>query len=256
MLLIGAILFCSGCAADPADKANLTAGYSALDARQYDAAIRSADDQLAHSGGGESSAEALYLKGRAYEQRVKADEEQSRSDLNTAASFYQQALSSGPSKQLEGYIHASLANVDYWLDNYTSAIAQFSAAYDLVDSADLKSFILYRAGLCQQRLAQFDVADKSFQAVQDRFPGSEAARRAREHQGFRNFSVRVATFSTTAAAQSAAAALIRTGLDNVQVRLLADGKSIVLVGPESTFTEASAMKVRVAGQYPDAMIVP
>ena len=247
-----------GCTAQSpeADKDNLTAGYNALDSRQYDDAINRADTQLTKSDGGESSAEAFYLKGRAYEQREKANPTQAHSDLETAASYYQQALTLNPAPSLQGYIHASLGNVNYWRDDYITALQQFSVAYDLVDSPDLKSFILYRAGLCQQRMGQFDLADKSFQAVQQRFPGTDAANRAREHQGFRSFSVRVATFSSAQAADLAMQALRVTGLSDVERRDLPNGRSIVLVGPESTYTEALAMKARVVTQYSDAIIIP
>ena len=245
-----------GCTPEQGDKDNLTAGYSALDARQYDDAITRADQQLGKSQEGEGSAEAFYLKGRAYEQRAKPDVRGATSDLATAASYYQQALTLAPAKSLESYIHASLGNVDYWRDDFNGALQQFSAAYDLVDSPDLKSFILYRAGLCEQRLGQFTVADKSFEAVQQRFPGSQAATRARDHEGFRNFNVRVATFSTSQAAELTLQALRSMGLSDVTRRDQPNGQSIVLVGPESTYTEALAMKSRVTAQYPDAMIVP
>jgi tetratricopeptide (TPR) repeat protein len=248
--------FSAGCSPEQGDKDNLTAGYSALDSRQYDEAINRADQTLSKSQQGESSAEAFYLKGRAYEQRAKPDVRGATSDLDTAASYYQQALTLGPAKSLEGYIHASLGNVDYWRGDYSAALQQLSAAYDLVDSPDLKSFILYRAGLCEQRMGQFEVADKSFKAVEERFPGSEAANRAREHEGFRSFSVRVATFSTPEGAELALQSLRGTGVGDVQRKDLSNGRSILLVGPEATYTEALAMKVRVAGQYPDAMIVP
>jgi hypothetical protein len=105
-------------------------------------------------------------------------------------------------------------------------------------------------------MGQFSVADKSFQAVQERFPGSDAAGRAHDHEGFRNFNVRVATFSTPEAAELALQSIRGTGVGDVLRKDLSNGRSILLVGPEGTYTEALAMKVRVAGQYPDAVIVP
>jgi tetratricopeptide (TPR) repeat protein len=204
---------------------------------------------------GEVSAEALYLKGRAFEQRAKPDERGASSDLDSAASYYQQALTMSPAKPLEGYIHASLGNVDYWRDDFYGGLQQFSAGYDLIDATDLKSFVLYRAGLCQQRLGQFEVADKTFKAVQERFPGSEAATRALAHQGVRDFNVQVAVFSGTQSADTAVQAL-RSMSVNAHRRDTANGRSVVLVGPEGSYTEALAMKARVAGQYPNAIIVP
>jgi tetratricopeptide (TPR) repeat protein len=255
-MLVGLAACAVGCTADPGEKETLSAGYGALDSRQYDQAISHADDELSRSQQGEGPAEAFYLKGRAYEQRAKPDARNSNSDLETAFSYYEQALTLNPAPSLQGYIHASMGNINYWRDDYVGALQQFTAAYDLVDSPDLKSFILYRAGLCQQRMGQFGVADKSFKAVQERFPGTDAANRAREHQGFRSFVVRVATFSTPQAAELALQSLRITGVSDIQRRDLPDGHSAVFVGPEGTYTEALAMKTRVSGQYPDAMIVP
>ncbi|MBV8780814.1 MAG: hypothetical protein JO353_05390, partial [Phycisphaerae bacterium] len=176
LILCGCLAF--GCAADKAEKENLTAGYSALDSRQYDQAIQLADKQIQQNKDDEGTAEALYLKGRAYEQRAKPQGQQAGSDLMLAAQCYQQALLHSPAPKLEGYIHASLGNVDYWRDDYSGAVRQFSAAYDLLDGSDLKSFVLYRAGLSQQREGMFDLADQTFAAVQSRFPNTDAARRA------------------------------------------------------------------------------
>jgi tetratricopeptide (TPR) repeat protein len=256
MGLVCSIILFAGCTPDLGDKENLTAGYSALDARQYDDAINHADQQLGKSHEGEVSAEALYLKGRAFEQRAKPDVRGATSDLDTAASYYQQALTMTPARPLEGFIHASLGNTEYWRDDYGAALRQFAAAYDLIDAPDLKSFVLYRAGLCQQRLGQFSVADKSFQAVQERFPGTDAANRAKDHEGFRNFNVRIATFSSPQAATLAVQALQSSGIGEVQRKDLANGQSIVFLGPEGTYTEALEMKGRLAGQYTSAIIVP
>jgi tetratricopeptide (TPR) repeat protein len=254
---LGCTIFLStGCTPDIVEKENLTAGYSALDSRQYDDAINHADQQLGKSQDGEVSAEAYYLKGRAFEQRAKPDVRGATSDLDMAASYYQHALTLNPTRSLEGYIHASLGNVEYWRDDYGGALRQFSAAYDLIDTPDLKSFVLYRAGLCQQRLGQFDVADKSFQAVQDRFPGTDAANRARDHMGFHNFNIRIATFSSIQSADMAVQALQSSGIGLVQRKLLPNGECVVLLGPQGTYTEALAMKTRIAGQYANAVIIP
>jgi hypothetical protein len=51
-------------------------------------------------------------------------------------------------------------------------------------------------------------------------------------------------------------ALCVTGLSDVERRDLPNGQSILLVGPESTYTEALGMKTRVVSRYPDAIIIP
>ena len=243
------------CAADPAEKSNLTAGYASLDSHQYEDAISRADQQIKNRKDDEGTAEAFYLKGRAIEQRAKPQGPQAGGDLGEAAQCYQQALLLSPAPKLEGYIHTSLGNVDYWRDDYANALRQFSSAYDLLESPDLKSYVLYRAGICQQRAGQFDLADQTFSAVQSRFPGSDAARRAHEHMGYHGFMLRLATFINPQGAQKAAGQLRNEGV-TPEVTTDKMGHSIVSLGPARTFSQAESMKVRFSGQYPDAVIVP
>jgi tetratricopeptide (TPR) repeat protein len=255
--LIVAVFLSTGCAADKVDKDQLNAGYADLDSAHYDEAIAVADQQLAKNSNGKSegTAEALYLKGRAFEQRVKSSRGEAGADMNTAADCYQRALGMSPVPSLEANIRTSLGNVQYWRDDYSSALQEWTRAYELLNTPDMKSFVLYRAGLCQQRLGQFDIADKTFAAVQERFANSDAANRAREHQGFHSFSVRLATFSNP---QSADAALLSLRKGGAAANKQSDAKqrSIVTVGPVGTYAQAQALKARFIAQYPDAMIVP
>ena len=255
-VIASALLMLSfGCGADPAEKQNLSAGYTALDTRQYDEAIQRADQQLQDHKDDEGTAEALYLKGRAYEQRAKPQGPAAGNDLATAAGLYQQALTLSPAPKLEGYIHTSLGNVLYWRDDYAGALQQFSSAYDLLETPDLKSFVLYRAGICQQRMGRFDLADQSFAAVQSRFPASDAARRAHDHLGFHNFTVRLATFRTFQDTQNAVAMLRKEGT-MPQRTTDSQGHSIISLGPVQTYAQAESLKTRFSLQYPDAVIVP
>jgi septal ring-binding cell division protein DamX len=114
---------------------------------------------------------------------------------------------------------------------------------------------LYRIGLCHQRLGDFATADATFAQVESLYPDSEAARRSVEHAGARAFWLQLATFSNAQSADAVAMNLRRTG---VAVTRTADarGRPIVSAGPFQTFAMASAMKSRVAPQYPDAIILP
>src|SRR5436190_732216 len=106
-----------------------------------------------------------------------------------SAQLILEALEQLPRQPLESYIHASLGNVAYFQDDYQSAIGQLNAAYDKLDSDDIKAWALYRVGLSQQRLGQFAQADQTFTSVQQFHPNSVPAQRAREHQGARAFYV-------------------------------------------------------------------
>jgi outer membrane protein assembly factor BamD (BamD/ComL family) len=235
----------------------LDAGYQALENQQYNEAIAKAEEFLARTPHGPGSAEALYLKGRGFEGKnaagVTADE--ARQNLQSARAAYIEALEQVPRQPLESYVHASLGNVAYFQDDYQSAIAQLNAAYDKLDSEDLKAWVLYRVGLSQQRMGQFAQADKTFASVQQFHPNSVPAQRAREHQGAKAFYVQLATFASPQTADNAAGELRRQGMTASRVSD-AQGRALLRVGPIASYSQAQYVRGRFAEKYPDAFILP
>ena len=254
-LLLGA---CQG-ASNPS---LLETGYEALDQKQYEQALATADEHLRQTPTGPGAAEASYLRGRALEQREKADDEQTRSDLVSARIAYEQALRFKPQPMLEGYILTSLANCSYFLGDYASAEKHWLAGYERLQTdsrlAELAAWVLYRVGLCQQRQGQFARADQSFEQVNERYPGTEAAARALEHQGARQFFVQVGAFQNPAFADALIAALRNKGYTVARVTRRDKGNLLrVMVGPLPDYPRAAAMRERVvADGFRDALIVP
>jgi tetratricopeptide (TPR) repeat protein len=255
-LIALSLLACvAGCNSDNNARQNLNAGYTALEQRQYDQAMARADQHLRQTPAGPGSAEALYLRGRALEQKTAANPAQSRQNFLQARDAYNQALALAPGEPLEGRIHAGLANTSYWLDDYPSAQQQWTAAYESLDDPAAKSFALYRIGLCQQRLEQFAQADQTFGKVQQGFPNSDSAKRAREHQGFRSFTVQLATFANGRTAESAANSLRKQGIV-VGKSVNPQGQTVLSLPPVPTYAQAEAIRGRYASIYPQAVIVP
>ena len=249
-------LFAGGCANDAAkSKENLTAGYAALDAKQYDEAINRADEQLKKHPTGAGSAEARYLKGRALEQKPVTTQRDARANLQTARSSYAQALSQSPPAKLQGYIRTSSGNCAYFMDDYAAALSDWTAAYEKLDDPEVKSWVLYRIGLCRQRMGQFDQADQAFAKVQQDYRGTVPAQRAREHQGARGFTLQFATFANPATADSAVNTLRREGVLSTKATD-PQGRTVIRVGPLPSYQQALGLKERYASQYPDAMILP
>lgn len=252
MALLPALLI--GCAQDKQAKAELTEGYAALDAQQYDQAISQADAYLNAHPTGAGTAEALYLRGRAFEIKVARNPGEAKSNLQSARSAYIEALSRNPAPKLEALIHTSLANVAYFQDDYANAAQEWTIAYDKLDDESTKSWVLYRIGLCKQRLNQFSDADQIFANVQQRYPNTDPARRAKEHQGARSFSVQLATYASAASADTAVASLARDGVK--ATKQAAAGRTVVVAGPFSSYQQALSLKARYATTYPDAIIRP
>jgi TolA-binding protein len=238
-------------------KVILDQGYQALESQQYNEAIEKADEFLAQTPAGAGSAEALYLKGRGFEGKnaagVTADE--AKQNLQSARVAYIQALEQNPKNPLAAYIHASLGNVAYFQDDYQSALGQLNAAYDKLDNNDVKAWVLYRVGLCQQRLGQFSQADETFAAVEQFHPNTVPAERAKEHRGARAFWVQLATFASPATCDRAAMELKREGI-NANRGADREGKAILRVGPLASYSQALYIKNQFAEKYPDAIILP
>jgi TolA-binding protein len=245
----------AGCASNKAAKNELGAGYQSLEQHKYDQAIQQADAFLAKNPTGAGSAEALYLRGRAYEQKLAANPHESKANLQSARSSYVEALNRRPNTQLETHIRTSLGNVAYFQDDYATALAQFNAALSRIENAETRAWTLYRAGLCQQRLGQFDQADQTFAAVQKQHPGTLPAQRAKEHAGARAFYVQLVTFKSAASADRESAALRREGFEPTRVAT-AQGYQQLRVGPVNSYAQAMSLKTRFTEKYPDAIIVP
>src|SRR2546426_292476 len=79
------------------------------------------DKYLAEHPGGAGSAEAMYLRGRAVEQRTKYSDNEVIANLRQARGIYDKALEASPSRFLESYIRTSLGNVSYWLGDYAAS---------------------------------------------------------------------------------------------------------------------------------------
>lgn len=259
-----ALILAAGCApknkpkpaAAPAQPV-LDAGYQALETQQYNEAITKADEFLATTPHGPGSAEALYLKGRALEGKNAAgvDATEAADNLQAARTAYIDALQLNPKQPLRAYLHASLGNVCYFQDDYASALGQLNAAADELDNKDVKSWVLYRTALCQQRQGQFEQADKTFAKVQDDYPGTIPAQRSREKQGARSFYVQLATYASSQSADASIAELKQQGVNAIRV---ADtqGHALVRVGPMASYSQALHLKQRFAAKFPDALILP
>lgn len=250
-------IWIAGCAWQPAEreKATLQAGYGSLEARQYEQAIAQADAYLARVPHGRGSAEALYLKGRGYEGRVAHSQAEAKANLEAARKAYIAALWLNPPRKLDGIIRASLANVAYFQNDYRTAMAQWATAYDMLEDRAVQAWALYRIGICQQRLGEFDRADRTFEQVQDRFGGSIPAQRARERHGMRGFYLQVATFSSPSDTNRAVEGLRSQGLKTVCVRA-PNGYQKVRIGPLASYQQALGLKSRFSREYPDAMVIP
>ena len=264
-ILLAAGIAAAGCAPSARNTAQsrqeLSAGYQALGNQDYDGAMSHAEQFLRdHPNGGPGTAEALYLEGRVYEQRAASDDAAGRaaaakSDLQYARDTYDRALALKPSPNVAGLLHAGVANVAYFQEDYPTAMSEWALAYPNLQQPDSRAWVLYRIGVSQQRLGRFDQADRSFDSVRQLYPGTVPAERAGQHRGARGFYVQVGAYSASGNADKAVASLQAQGFRATRAAQPA-GRQAVRVGPAYTYAEAKTLQSRLMSAYPGAIIEP
>ena len=246
-------LLLSACTGNPQSRQQLDAGKHALDAGQYDQAIRDADAVL-NTNDSPALAEAYYLRGYAIEQRPKDDNAAAARDLAMARDSYSRGLNCDPRPVLAARLHAQLGNVCYYQQDYSTAVRELGIAYAQTQDPQPKDLILYHIGIGQQRLGRFDDADRSFQSLQQGYPNSPYGAGARAHQGIRGFYVQVGAYSRLSDIDRAAGAVAAAG--SVPLKTTDKGLTIVRTADVPSFAQAEQLKSRLAAQYPDARVMP
>ncbi len=261
LVLAGLAVGGCGNSTNQSGRQQLQAGYQAIAHDDYDGAMRAAEQFLHdHPQGGGGTAEALYLEGRVYEHRATTEEAQGRQgeakmDLQTARSTYVKALSLPSEPRVTALIHAGVANTAYFQDDYSTAMNEWAVAYPQIPQQEAKAWILYRIGVCQQRLGRFDQADRSFAQVRQQFPDSEPVKRAISHQGARAFYVHVGAYSDAAGADKTVASLQSQGF-RASKMVPQPNRQEVVVGPAYTYADAKALRGKLVSSYPGAVIEP
>lgn len=243
----------AGC--QPADQKAMQAAADALKHDDYDEATILANESLEENPKPEIATEALYIRGRAYEQRPVTSRGQMQVNLQAARSAYVDALQRGPSKKLATYIRASLGKVALYQDDFPTAIQQLSVAYNELDDKDLKAAVLYHLAKAQQRQGQFIQGDQTLNSLISQYGGTEWAKKAADTRGARAFYVQLAVYKNANSADAASKALRQRG---IQPAWLRDTQQRYLLrsGPYVSYAQAKLMRQKTADLFPDATIVP
>lgn len=228
---------------------------AALNGKNYLEAITQVDQYIATHPDGDRMAEAYYIRGRAMEDMPAPNKIGADANLQQARIAYIAALQSRPGDEFDAVIRASLADVAYWQEDYSTTVEQGMDAYPRLPDGEVRANTLYRVGGAQQRLGRFEDADKTFQLVVSKFARFAAADRARSRIGVRSFYVQVATFAKPDDAQRSAADLVRQGLP-ASMESVEGNRHILRVGVYGNYGQANAVKSQLLSRFPDALVVP
>ena len=233
----------------------LKKGGDALRARSYDDAAEYADEVLATTSTGPVRAKALYLRGRAFEERSAEGAGELASNLLTARLAYVEALRNSPSPKLQTYIHTSMGKVAFFQEDYPAAERELLQANRTAGNDDNRMAIVFFLARSQQRLGRFVDADKNFAILIHDYPNTDWANKANEVRGARAFYVQLGAYSSIANADAAAVAVRRRGVNPIR---LVDSKrrQLLRVGPCASYAQAATLRGRLADAYPGAIILP
>lgn len=234
---------------------SLQEGGEALKARNYDDAAESADEVLATTESGPVRAEALYLRGRAFEERPAEGAGELASNLMTARLAYVEALRNSPSPKLATYIHTSMGKVAFFQEDYPAAERELLQACNTAGSDDNRMGILFFLARSQQRMGRFADADANFATLIHDYPRTDWAIKANEVRGARTFYVQLGAYSSIANADAAAAAVRKRGVNPIRL-VDSKGRQLLRVGPCASYAQASTLRSRLADTYPGAIILP
>ncbi len=251
LMFSGLMALAGGC---QSSGAHLHQGFLALDEQRYDDAQAAADQYLRDHPAGGDLAGAYYLKGQAIERRPKSSETEANTSLQFAEQHYLKALQFPADRSLQGYIQTAMGNCCYWQSDYAAALRYWRQALDLLEDSGYRMLVLYRTGVCRQRLGQWTEADAIFASVQQQAAGTEVAQRAREHQGARAFYVQVAAFRDAASAEKLIATLRAGGVACGRYEKADSKLQLVMAGPAQTYNEAMTVRNRLLPQYKDAFV--
>jgi tetratricopeptide (TPR) repeat protein len=250
------LLLVTGCASNQQAQDQLEAGNKALAASDYDSAIRDADNVLS-TGSSDYAAAADYLRGLAIINRMdvqKPDAVTAQRELEIARGAFIAGLAQPCSPELAARLHAQLGFVEYFQDEYAPALRDLSAALPGLKQPAWKQYVLYRMGVCQQRLGRFEDADATFLRVQTEYPGTEIAHRAQARHGVRGFYVQIGVFSQQSDIDKAARTIDDVG--SVALRTQDKGMTVLRTADVPSFEQAAQLKSRLAYAYPDALVMP
>ncbi len=233
----------------------LRASAAALRQKDYDQAIILANEVMDEKPSPQEAAEALYLRGRAYEQRPISSQGQLESNMQAARSSYIEALRHSPSKKLSTYIHASLGKVAFFQDDFAIAIQQLGLAYGDLTDQDLKAASLYYMGKSQQRCGQFQEADQTFANLMQRHPDTQWAKKAAASRGVRAFYVQLGAYANPQSAQTVIAAMKQRGIQPAQA-IDSQGRYLLKAGPFGSYAQAKQARQRMQDLFRDAFVVP
>lgn len=249
---VGLVTWVTGCeGVPPAARQMLLTANENYQRGQYLAAEQSSTTFLHHFESSPAAGEAYYIRGLSRAQQHQ--EAAARADFQAGAKR-------ATRDDLRAYCHAMLGNYAYEDGDVAAAAGHYAAAEPNLPRESPTDLILYRYGVCLQRLGRWKDARQRFSRLLDQFASSPRADAARRLALWPNdaFSIQCGAFGRVDNANAVAGTLRKRGLSPETVYLDLGGTPMwrVIVGRYATYAEARADLARVRAIEPTALVVP
>ena len=229
----------------------LDAGIKAHQQQNYTASVERLTAFLSEVKGKPESSRAAYVRGMSY------------ASLNKRAEAYADLqLATQPPADPDAVWRAYkvLSDLRFEDGNYEAALRMAAAAVGGMPNAPPKDAMLYRQGVCYERLGRWDDARRPFQLVSEQFPDTTYGRAGQRRLALnaRHFAIQCGSFANVRNADALRSRLAQAGFPTYtrQEPRGATTVNVVLVGRYTSFNEALSQLTAVRRHVSDAVLWP
>lgn len=242
----------SGCSQLTASQqATLEAGIKAHQQQNYTASVERLTAFLAEVKGKPESSRAAYVRGMSYAALNKRPE-----------AFADLRLATQPPADPDAVWRAYkvLSDLHFEDGNYDAALRMAAAAVGGMPNKPPRDAMLYRQGVCYERLGRWDDSRRPFQQVAEQFPDTTYGRAGKRRLTLnaRHFAVQCGSFANIRNADALRTRLAQAGFQTYtrQEPRGATTVNVVLVGRYTSFNEALSQLTAVRRHVSDAVLWP
>lgn len=241
---------CGGTKGRPqVDQAAFEAGYAAFEAGQWQRAIDEFTRFLRSDPTMESRGEVYYYRGECYV-RLRNRRE--------AMDDFLRAVGAEARPPIDAFARVAIGNLYYEDGNDSRAAESYAEALRKPPKELPLDQVTLRMGISLQRLGRWDMADKYFAYLLDRYPDSPSAPEARRRVHAQCFAVQIGAYASMTTAQNEAARARAAGFQPRLVPTWRGSQTLqaIQVGRAPTYAEAAALARRLAQAGFQTLIVP
>ena len=253
VLLAAGLLLAAGCTGGKGriqeDKAAFGAGYAAFEAGQWQRAIDEFSRFLRSSPAMAARGEVYYYRGECYVHLRNRRE---------AMDDFLRAIGASARPPIDTFARVAIGNLYYEEGNDAKAAEAYAEALRQPPKELPLDAVSLRMGVSLQRLGKWEMADKYFAYLVDRYPDSPSAPEARRRLRATAFTVQIGAYVSMTTARSEMARARAAGF---QPRLVPTARgsqtlNAIQVGRVQTYVEAAALARRLAQAGFQTVIVP